>query len=61
MSLSVIDDILVFSNSGSDDHEEVVKEVLKGLVDNHLYVKAIKCELSVGLCHRKAWWRDLHC
>jgi len=38
-----IDDILVYSNT-REEHEELLKEVLKTMQDNELYLKTKKCE-----------------
>jgi hypothetical protein len=38
-----IDDILIFHGDSLDEHKVVVAQVLKILMDNHLYLKAEKC------------------
>ena len=40
------DDILIYSHGTREEHEDIVKEVLKILVDNNLYCKLSKCEFS---------------
>jgi hypothetical protein len=42
-----IDDIFIYSKSGSD-HEEHLRLVLQKLKDNQLYAKYSKCEFWIG-------------
>jgi hypothetical protein len=43
----LIDDILIYSKSGSD-HEEYLRLVLQKLRDNQFYAKYSKCEFWIG-------------
>jgi hypothetical protein len=41
-----IDDILVFTNKGRDDHRKIVRQVIQKLKDNDLYLKPEKCSFE---------------